>query len=290
MLRFFKDKLKKSSVYNPHPPAPIVFDTGVYNLGLALNKERNIFLVYGVGKRISCYCCIFTLEGELMTRVSLGFTIRLPISRNPPFANFTDERILLEMDGNIIREIFDSGVNVICFDAKIIGVNEDGNYYVILHHTSNFVICSPSGTQLFSMNPSLEKWRNERFFVADNTLFLLEICRRKQTHKISINIKRPKTQLNIHKYSLTTGEPLETATYLIPPRFNRCSIDQSNNVIIDFRMSNEYCVCYSDGRVADYKFEDEIKDGPITSEDFLITENLQLIRIFERECKIYNLL
>ncbi|KAI6655562.1 hypothetical protein LOD99_2061 [Oopsacas minuta] len=285
MLRTIKDKLKKTSEYNPHPPLPIVFNTGLYNTGLALNRERNIFLVYGsCTHNACCYCYIFTVEGEFMTRVYLGFNVRnLPKLHAPPFVSFTDERILLEIDGNRVREIYDLRVNLICFEGTILDVDKDGNYYIIPHYPSEIIVFSPFGIQLYSTTLSFEYLGNEKFFVTNKYFFILNFCWRRQNNYLSLKLQGHTTQLNIHQYSRTTGNLLETATYLIPPRFNRCSIDQSNNVVIDFHMSNEYCVCYSDGRVADYKFEDEIKDGTITSEDFLITENLQLIRIFERE-------
>ena len=293
MFRSLTRKFERSHVYNPNPPPPIDFYTGLYNIGLALNRTRNLFLVYGIYRNHHhrCCCFIFTINGDLVTRLSLGFGIKtIGNVSSTPFSSFTDDRISVEVDGNRVYWLDDFVKGFTCFEGKVLDIDEDGNYYVFLRGLSRINLVFPYETKPFPLNLAYNNKPKEHFVYKDrDQILIFTFCRRIQTKNFSIDFSRPKTELKVYQYSSPTSQVSET-TYMVPICYNSCCMDNSNNIIFDLFNSNEYCVCYNSGSVKVHKFKDEKKQKFIRSDGLLVTDDFQLIRLFVDRCKIYNLM
>ena len=292
MLRSLTSKSKIFHDYNPNPPPPIDFHTGLYNISIALNRTRNLFLVYGIyrSNRYRCYCFIFTINGDLVTSLSLGFDIKAINNISTPFTSFTDDGISVEIIGNRVCWLSDFGNGFTCFKGKVLDIDEDGNYYVFQLGLSQIHLVSPYEAKPFAQNFVFNNERNEHFVCKDKgQVFIFKFCRRIQTSNFSVNFSRPKIELKVYRYSRPTSQMSEK-TYMVPTRYNRCCMDNSNNVIFDLFNSNKYCVCYNNGGVKVHQFQDEKKGKYLLSDGLLVTNYFQLIRIFEKGCKIYNLM
>lgn len=289
MLKSLTSKFKTFHEYNPSPPPPISFSTGLYNIGLALNRRSNLFLVYGVGLR--CFCFIFTIHGDLVTRLSLGFGIEAISNTSAPFSSFTDDQISVEMNGNRVCWVNDFGKGFTCFKGKVLDLDEDGNYFVFQRGLSRLILMTPFETKLFAINLPYNNERKEHFVYKDkDQVFLLKFCRRIQTSSFRVNFSRLKTELKVYQYSSRPTSQVSETTLMVPICYNSFCMDNRNNIIFDLFNSNEYCVCYNNGRVKVRKFKDEKKGEYLRSDGLLVTDDFQLIRIFADRCKIYDLM
>ena len=294
MLKHIKSLFKSSEyIYdNRHRNTSLIrqFTTGLYNVGFALDRDRNLFLVHGFKYQDMSYCIIFTIDGYVVTKFAMGISIELIATmRFNVFSNFSENQIMFEISSREIHLHRDDGVSVRQYGGRILDSDRHENVYINQSDTNRVAIYdSQLDFKRYFRDKVLYVKRNEYFIIQSDLIFYIEKCRKLRPEKYAFMRKPSNSWYQVNIYSLVTEDLLRTMPLGMQLCLNLCCIDRLGNILVDTKELNDCCVCYRDGRVQSYQLEDPV-DNQVDPLDFAITNDFKLIRLFLDVVRVYSM-
>ena len=229
--------IESGEIHSSRTISCIQVKTKLYVKKFALNREKNLLLLYGYYKGCrDWFYFIYTLEGDLITEVAVGFRCKIRLSTNS--LNFSDNQILLPVSEHEllfsndyhtkVKQVFDFS----CFDC-----HRNGDLYINQLTTSKIAIYSSDFEfqRYFREFPLLRNITFQSLMIEGDEMVVLTKCHyfsRSSTYNTSNN----SAICTLDKLCLVTEDVLQTLTF--PNNFietivpTQCCLDGLGNVLI----------------------------------------------------------